>query len=85
MAEPFYKTRISLETGVPVAMLTCGSAKACEMQAKEFLYLAQQAKAPAFPSLSDSGEVSGLPDMRSTSEIFAEWAGDFFAFDPRRR
>lgn len=36
-----------------------------------------------FPSVQDAGEVTDLPDYRSTAEKFAEWFNDATAFNPR--
>lgn len=38
-----------------------------------------------YPMITDSGEVTGLPDGRSTAEQFAEWFGNRTAFDPLAR
>ena len=86
MMDPFFKTLVSLETGVPPFLLTGNDVRTCRAQAKEicdFMDNGPQIDRPRYPVLNDGGTPLDLPDGRSTREQFAEFAGEALAWDPK--
>lgn len=90
MSTPFFKTRISMETGVPPELLTGDDVKTCEQQARELLEWASKGPMEEpehlYPDTGDSGEPVGLPpDFRPAREQFEDWFRETTAFNPRKR
>lgn len=83
--EPFFKTRISIETGVPVQFLTGKTAAECQQQAEEIERLVHDPPPPvSYPQLHDNGEVDADFSNGNAAEEFSNWVNLSLAWDPRR-
>ena len=62
------RAKVAQETGVPVHLLTGDTEEDCQTQAEAIKAYAT----PAYPSIRDAGEPSGVPGA-STAQEFANW------------